>query len=94
MASNLVQGTVISQLLLVPISSTSEQRYPSGTQYMLLAVGALNIQDFGFASAALYDGTAWYPHLLTTRLDGKSGNIQKIIHPTDFKGINSGRRKS
>ncbi|KAI7880797.1 cortical protein marker for cell polarity-domain-containing protein [Mucor mucedo] len=93
LASNLAQGTIISQLLLVPISSSSEQRYPSGTQNMLLAVGTLNIQDFGNASAALYDGTAWYPYLLTTQLNGKAGNIQKVIHPTGFNGITNGRRK-
>lgn len=87
------QGTAISQLLLVPISSSSEQRYPSGTQNMLLAVGTLNIKDFGNASAALYDGTVWYPYLLTTKLDGQSGNIQKVIHATDFNGIVNGRRK-
>lgn len=93
MVSNLVQGTSISQLLLVPILSSSEQRYPSGTQNMLLAVGTLNIQDFGNASAALYDGTAWYPYLLTTQLNGQSGSIQKVIHVTDFNGIKNGRRK-
>lgn len=87
------QGTDISQLLLVPVSSSSEQRYPSGTQNMLLAVGNLNINNFGNASAALYDGNAWYPYLLTTQLNGQAGSIQKVIHTTDFNGMKAGRRK-
>jgi hypothetical protein len=90
--SNLEQGTTISQLLIVPISSTSEQRYPAGTQNMLLAVGTLNIRGFGNVSAALYDGEIWNPYLLTTQINGQHGSIQKVIHVTDFCDIKNGRR--
>lgn len=93
LTSNLGPGTNISQLLLVPISGSSEQRYPSGTQNMLLAVGNLNINTFGNSSAALYDGTTWHPYLLTTQYNGQSGIINKVIHVTDFNGIKDRRRK-
>lgn len=93
LVSNLEQGTSISQLLIVPVTSALEERYPAGTQNMLLAVGTLNIQGFGNASAALYDGKIWNPYLLTTQLNGQPGSIQKVIHVTDFRGIKNGRRK-
>lgn len=93
LVSNLGTGSNISQLLLVPISSSSEERYPSGTQNMLLAVGNLNISGFGNASAALYNGNAWYPYLLTTQINGQPGTINRVIHVTDFNGIKNGRRK-
>ncbi|GAA5809418.1 hypothetical protein MFLAVUS_002826 [Mucor flavus] len=92
LVSNLEQGTSISQLLIVPVTSALEERYPAGTQNMLLAVGTLNIQGFGNASAALYDGKIWNPYLLTTQLNGQPGSIQKVIHVTDFRGIKNGRR--
>lgn len=91
--SNLEQGTKINQLVFVPILSDSEERYPAGTPNMLLAVGTLIIQKFGNASAALYDGTAWHPYLLTTQINGQQGTIQKLIHLTDFDGLKEGPRK-
>ena len=92
--SNLGQGSNISQLLLVPVSSSSEQRYPTGTQNMLLAVGNLNINEYGNVSAALYDGTLWSPYLSAAQINGQTGTINKVIHVTDFNGIKNGRRKS
>ncbi|KAL9548227.1 hypothetical protein MBANPS3_005789 [Mucor bainieri] len=92
-AANLGAGTNISQLLLVPVTNTSsEQRFPSGTTNMLLAVGHLNINQFGNASAALYDGSTWYPYLLTTQLNGDPGLIYQAIHTTDFNGIKKARK--
>lgn len=90
--SNLGPGSNISQLLLVPISSSSEERYPSGTQNMLLAVGSLNITGFGSASSALYNGDIWHPYLITTEMNGLPGTINGVIHVTDFNGIKNGRR--
>ncbi|KAK4521177.1 uncharacterized protein ATC70_013122 [Mucor velutinosus] len=93
LAANLGPGTNISQLLLVPVTNTtSEQRFPSGTQNMLLAVGHLNINQFGNTSAALYDGSVWHPFLLTTQINGRPGVIHQIIHATDFNGIKKARK--
>lgn len=77
----------------MPISSSSEERYPSGTQNMLLAVGSLNITGFGSASSALYNGDIWNPYLITTQMNGLPGTISGVIHVTDFNGIKDGRRK-
>lgn len=93
-AANLGPGTNISQLLLVPVTNaSSEQRFPSGTNNMLLAVGHLNINLFGNTSAALYDGSVWYPYLLTTQSNGDPGVIYQVIHTTDFNGIKKARSK-
>ncbi|CEP11286.1 hypothetical protein [Parasitella parasitica] len=86
-AANLGPGTNINQLLLVPVKSSTEERFPVGTKNMLLAVGHLNVNSFGNASAALYDGSKWNPYLLTTQLNGQPGIIYQIIHTTDFNGI-------
>ncbi|OAD00485.1 hypothetical protein MUCCIDRAFT_113967 [Mucor lusitanicus CBS 277.49] len=92
-AANLGPGTNISQLLLVPVTNaSSEQRFPSGTNNMLLAVGHLNINLFGNTSAALYDGSVWYPYLLTTQSNGDPGVIYQVIHTTDFNGIKKARK--
>ncbi|KAL7326618.1 hypothetical protein PS15p_208924 [Mucor circinelloides] len=90
--ANLGPGTNMSQLLLVPVTNTSsEQRFPSGTQNMLLAVGHLNLNGVGNVSAALYDGSLWHPYLLTTQLNGQPGVIYQVIHTTDFNGIKKAR---
>jgi len=92
--ANLGPGTNMSQLLLVPVTNTSsEQRFPSGTQNMLLAVGHLNLNGVGNVSAALYDGSLWHPYLLTTQLNGQPGVIYQVIHTTDFNGIKKARSK-
>lgn len=93
--ANLGPGTNISQLLLVPVTNTtsSEQRFPSGSANMLLAVGHLNVLPFGNASAALYDGSVWHPHLLTTQWNGMPGVIHQVIHTTDFNGIKKAHSK-
>lgn len=93
LGANLGPGTDISQLILVPVTSSTKQRFPSGTQNMMLAVGKLNVNGFGNVSAALYDGTTWNPHLLTTRLDGQPGFIYQVIHTTDFNGIKKAHSK-
>lgn len=77
----------------MPVTSSIEQRFPSGTQNMLLAVGNLNVNNFGNTSAALYDGSTWNPYLLTTQIDGQPGIIYQIIHTTDFNGIKNTRSK-
>ncbi|KAI8642326.1 cortical protein marker for cell polarity-domain-containing protein [Parasitella parasitica] len=87
LAANLGPGTNISRLLLVPVKSSTEERFPADTKNMLLAVGHLNVNSFGNASAALYDGSKWSPYLLTTQLNGRPGIIYQVIHTTDFNGI-------
>jgi hypothetical protein len=91
--ANLGTDTEIHQLLLVPVvnSNSNENRYPNGTQNMLLAVGHLHMVDYGNASAALFDGIKWHPYLLTTQLDGQPGEIYQVIHAMDYNGLRPAR---
>lgn len=78
----------IRQVTYVPISSSpSTARYPRDSNQMLLAVGHLDVPNFGSScSAALFDGQTWYPYLLTSspknNNSGTSGSIQSSFTTT------------
>ncbi|RCI06116.1 hypothetical protein CU098_012425 [Rhizopus stolonifer] len=81
-ANNLGVSSSINQLLWAPISSSSDAsiaRYPANSDTMLLAVGHLQIPDFGSSSAAFFDGTNWHPYLLTASTNGSSGTIGRVF---------------
>ncbi|KAI8385762.1 cortical protein marker for cell polarity-domain-containing protein [Blakeslea trispora] len=81
-SSNLGSASSIHQLLWAPISSTSDSsiaRYPANSDTMLLAVGHLQIPEFGNSSAAFFDGTQWHPYLLTSSANGSSGSIGRVF---------------
>ncbi|KAI8381043.1 cortical protein marker for cell polarity-domain-containing protein [Radiomyces spectabilis] len=81
LGSNFGTATDISQLMYVPITkSPSDQRYPANTDDVLMAIGKLMIPPYGNVSAAFYDGSSWYPYILTTRLNGTAGQIHHIFH--------------
>lgn len=79
----------IQQLSYVPVSSSpSNARYPANSNKLLLAMGHLDVPGFGNCSAALFDGTAWYPYLLTSSTNGGGGSIRGSFSNTpccDFK---------
>ncbi|KAF7731991.1 hypothetical protein EC973_007096 [Apophysomyces ossiformis] len=74
----------ISQLLFVPLDSASNDfslhQFPAHSGDILLVMGSLNIEPFGNVSAALFDGTSWYPYVLATKIDGMPGSIRQIFH--------------
>ncbi|OBZ85272.1 Polarized growth protein rax2 [Choanephora cucurbitarum] len=81
-SSNLGSASSIRQLLWAPISSSSDAsiaRYPADSDTMLLAVGHLEIPEFGSSSAAFFDGTQWHPYLLTASVNGSSGTIGRVF---------------
>lgn len=75
----LASGTVVQQLVFVPISS----RHPSNdimeTNRMLLVSGDLRVKGTN-ASAALFDGAAWYPYLVSTSSTGSPGVISQLFY--------------
>ncbi|KAI9357209.1 cortical protein marker for cell polarity-domain-containing protein [Pilaira anomala] len=78
--TNLGPSTEIIQLMYLPIqSSPSNARYPADSDTLLMAVGHLDLPDFGTASAALYDGSTWYPYLVTSTSNGTSGSIHTMF---------------
>ncbi|RCH85419.1 hypothetical protein CU097_004925 [Rhizopus azygosporus] len=66
--SNLDPSSTIQQLLYVPTSSST----------MLMAVGHMSI-DNKSSSAALYDGSQWYPTVLTASADGSAGSVRQLL---------------
>ncbi|KAL7274706.1 hypothetical protein RUND412_002378 [Rhizina undulata] len=46
---------------------------------VLLVTGSLYMNNFGNASAAIYDGTTWTPFLLTSKSDGSAGSISSVF---------------
>ncbi|KAI8879132.1 hypothetical protein K501DRAFT_336282 [Backusella circina FSU 941] len=84
-SSGIGGGSTLNQLFLIPIDSSSpiSARYPSGSDSMLMAVGHLELPNYGNASAALYDGATWYPFLLSSTSNGSSGHMSKIFTSSD-----------
>ncbi|KAI7863016.1 cortical protein marker for cell polarity-domain-containing protein [Spinellus fusiger] len=81
LVSNLGPSTDIRQLLYVPIlDSPKSDRFPANSEDMLMAVGNIEIEVYGNVSAALYDGSSWYPYVLTTKNDGTPGKIRQLLH--------------
>ncbi|KAI9014562.1 cortical protein marker for cell polarity-domain-containing protein [Phycomyces nitens] len=81
LGSNLGPSSDIRQLLYIPItSSPNDDRFPENSEDMLMVVGHLDIAPFGNVSAALYDGSTWYPYVLTSQRDGSPGTIQHLFH--------------
>ena len=69
--------TQLQQVMVVPVSSSpSSDRYPANSNNLLLALGSLDVPTFGKCSAALFDGSTWYPYLLTSSANNTSGSIR------------------
>lgn len=77
-------STNILQLSYLPVSSSpSDARYPANSDTLLMAVGHLDLPGFGSSSAALYDGSTWYPYVLTSASNGTSGMIHSTFTITE-----------
>ncbi|KAI9323395.1 cortical protein marker for cell polarity-domain-containing protein [Dichotomocladium elegans] len=81
LTTDLGASSYIRQLAFMPIaSSPSHSRYPADSDFMLLAAGHLSLQKYGNVSAALYDGSQWFPFALSTKLDGTPGQLSQIFY--------------
>ncbi|KAI8997104.1 cortical protein marker for cell polarity-domain-containing protein [Pilobolus umbonatus] len=82
--TNLGSSSFIRQLKFMPITeSPSISRYPRNTNTMLMAVGHLDLPVYGNSSAALFDGSVWYPFLLAASSSGGSGSINQLFTSSD-----------
>lgn len=52
----------------------------SSSQTMIMVSGRLDIQGYGNVSSALFDGTTWYPSILSTTASGNPGTIREIFY--------------
>lgn len=72
-------GTTIRGLQVMSLSKNHGQTRYLGKRNALLLTGQLNITDFGMASAALFNGTAMTPLVLSSKADGTAGSISQLI---------------
>ena len=85
-------GSTIKQLALVPLTSEqpSSALFSSGDRGLLVS-GQLSLNNFGQASSAIFDGSSWYPYLLSATLSGSAGTANSIFYPA--KAIAFGRNR-
>ncbi|KAG0169751.1 hypothetical protein DFQ29_009564 [Apophysomyces sp. BC1021] len=84
LGSKLGPSSEITQLMYVPVvtndSNSVLRQFPAQSGDILMVVGNLNIESFGNVSAAMFDGSSWYPYIVSSKIDGMPGLISKIFH--------------
>ncbi|GAB1215656.1 hypothetical protein ATERTT37_004848 [Aspergillus terreus] len=73
-------GTDIRGLEILPISKDHENVDLLNVDQMLLVTGKLVIPNFGHASAALFNGTALTPFILTSTSGGQHGRVSQLFY--------------
>lgn len=72
-------GTTVRGLEALPLSKNHEDSDYLDKDLALLITGQLVIPDFGNASAALFNGTALTPFILSSTYHGEPGSMSRII---------------
>lgn len=73
------KGTTIRGLEALPLSENHDDNDLLKNDLALLITGQLVIPDFGNASAALFNGSALTPFILSSTYEGQSGSMSHII---------------
>ncbi|GAB5587580.1 hypothetical protein Unana1_02480 [Umbelopsis nana] len=73
-------STQIHQVFAVPMQSPNDQSLLSPSQTMLMVNGQLELVGFGNVSSALFDGSTWYPTIVSTTSSGNPGTIRQIFY--------------
>jgi hypothetical protein len=76
LTADLDNSSFVSQMFMVPSSQKSDILSSGG---LVMAVGQLGITGFGNASAALFDGSRFYPYLTSTTVNGSTGSIRNMF---------------
>ncbi|KAK4051361.1 hypothetical protein OIV83_002845 [Microbotryomycetes sp. JL201] len=71
-------GSVVQQLVFVPMSSSHASNDVIESNRMLMVSGDLLINSTS-VSSALYDGKSWYPYLVSTTKAGSAGVISQFF---------------
>ncbi|KAK4057194.1 hypothetical protein OIO90_001689 [Microbotryomycetes sp. JL221] len=74
----LAQGSGVQQLVFVPMSTSHASNDVIESNRMLMVSGDLNINSTS-VSSALYDGSAWYPYLVSTAATGSAGVVSQFF---------------
>ncbi|KAF7714194.1 Uncharacterized protein PECH_000315 [Penicillium ucsense] len=73
------EGTRIRDLEVLPLNKDHSSATLLNNNQALLVLGELVIPDFGNASAALYNGTAVTPFILSSKQNGEPGSMSRLI---------------
>jgi hypothetical protein len=73
------KGTTIRGLEILPITQEHSSVSLLKNDLSLLIMGELVIPSFGNASAALYNGTAVTPFILSSRYNGEPGSMSQLF---------------
>lgn len=71
---------MIRQITVLPVKEASNQTNLAGDgQSVLLAMGLLNLGEYGNLSSAFYDGSQWIPYLVAAAEDGSIDGLASIF---------------
>ncbi|OJJ47036.1 hypothetical protein ASPZODRAFT_131964 [Penicilliopsis zonata CBS 506.65] len=87
-------GTVIQSLQVLVTSTTHESSSLLEKDEILLVTGSLVLPDFGNASSAVFNGTAFSPFILTTAADGTPGSVSQLFTEKQNTYTSSGHHLS
>jgi len=73
------EGTVIRGMEVLPVNQDHSSVSLLNNDQILLIMGQLIIPNFGNASAALYNGTAVTPFILSSKSDGTPGSMSHLF---------------
>ncbi|RAL07238.1 putative cellular morphogenesis protein (Rax2) [Aspergillus homomorphus CBS 101889] len=73
------KGTTIRGLEILPLSKNHDAVSTLNNDQALLVTGHLVIPDFGNASAAIFNGTAVKPFILSTKSNGEAGSMSQVF---------------
>ena len=73
------EGTNIRGLIVMPLTSSHGPSQYLNNDQSLLLTGMLNLPEYGNVSAALFNGTAFEPFLLSSKSNGDAGSISQIF---------------
>lgn len=90
----IASDSVVQHLLVVPSLDDTDSNTFSSENRILLAAGQLQLDSIGSFSTAIFDGTSWYPHLLTTTATGAAGSIASFFYPANSIDFSRHRRSS
>ncbi|KAL4803220.1 cortical protein marker for cell polarity-domain-containing protein [Aspergillus unguis] len=73
-------GSEIHGLEVLPLQSDHDDTDLLHNDLTLLVTGRIQVPDFGPASAALFNGTALVPFIITSSSDGQSGGMSRMFY--------------
>ncbi|TKA73518.1 hypothetical protein B0A55_05315 [Friedmanniomyces simplex] len=76
---SLAPGTTIRGLQVMALTQGHGNTELVPAKYAVMVMGNIDVPGFGNASAALFNGTAFEPFVLTARQDGSQGSIGQVF---------------